>query len=287
MLWRDMNLAVLRPSRRAFGSALLAGGSAIAVSLWIAICAAAPEFIWQGLRIAVGHVGLTDLASAVLIGLVLAFFIEPLMEHIRDRIHHPAPGAPPAHRPRTALFTASVSIAFALASVCLHHAMTAYLAGHGPGEANARLIAGISLATEWAFVPFAVTLAWLTRSPRWLGVLMAGLAAASSCLAAWLFDWGALSAATTTIPCVLILGFGYRYMGAPAGFARCAWMLVVVASAWLCTSLLIEVGSRWFGFGPVEVYPPSAFWEDFRFYAGWAIGLSLAPPPVPHHGGHA
>ena len=285
MLWRDMPLAVLGPSRRAFGSALLAVASAIAVSLWIAICAAAPEFIWQGLRIAVGHVGSTDLLSALLIGLVLAFFVEPLMERIRERIHHPAPHTPAA-RPRTALFAALVSIAFALASVCLHHAMTAFLAGHGPGEANARLIAGISLATEWAFVPFAVTLAWLTRSPPWLGIVMAALAAGSSCLAAWLFDWGALSALTTTIPSVLILGLGYRYMRGQAGFARCARMLVIVAAAWLCAALVIEVGSGWFGFGPVEVYPPSTFWEDVRFYVGWAIGLSLAPPPAAHQRGH-
>jgi hypothetical protein len=56
--------------------------SALALALWIAICAAAPESIWQGRWIVAAHLSRADLLS-VLIGLVLAFFVEPLMERAR------------------------------------------------------------------------------------------------------------------------------------------------------------------------------------------------------------
>ncbi len=40
------------------------------------MCAAAPEFIWQGVRLAFSHPDVSDLLSALLIGVTLAFFVE-------------------------------------------------------------------------------------------------------------------------------------------------------------------------------------------------------------------
>ena len=99
----------------------------VMAAVWVSICAAAPEFLWQGLRLALGHVSRTELLAALLIGVVLAFFIEPLMERLRallSRADHPH--APP-DRLHDALFTAGLSLAFALTSVFLHEAMTAFV----------------------------------------------------------------------------------------------------------------------------------------------------------------
>jgi hypothetical protein len=63
---------------------ILAGSVALIVAFWVAICAAAPEVIWQGLRIAAGHLTRADLLSALLLGLILAFFVEPLLRRIGD-----------------------------------------------------------------------------------------------------------------------------------------------------------------------------------------------------------
>ncbi len=49
-------------------------------ALWIAICAAAPEFIWRGAFVIIDHAQWGDLVAAALIGLILAFFIEPAVD---------------------------------------------------------------------------------------------------------------------------------------------------------------------------------------------------------------
>lgn len=141
----------------------LAGVAALICAFWISICAAAPEFIWQGLNLALGHVTRVDMLAALLIGLVLAFFIEPVMERVRDLLSISQHRHPAERRPHDVLFTACLSLVFALTSICLHEAMTAFVAnrdaqaaGHDPG-----LSAGIVLTISWAIVPFAVTIAWL------------------------------------------------------------------------------------------------------------------------------
>jgi hypothetical protein len=261
-----------------------ASTSALAAALWIAISCAAPEFIWQGLRIALAHPSWTELLSALLIGLILAFFVEPIMERIRDLVrpskHEPGDDEAPRH----ALFTTVLSLAFALASVCLHDAITAFVSGRADGHsgADAALAAGISLATEWAFVPFAVTLAWLSVWHRWLRVPMGIFGATSSLLALWLFGWQLQSVVTTSIPCLTILGLGYRRtLQEPGehGFTRYAGLVALVATVWFVAALLFDAALTFYGADHLTLYDATDFWTDVRFYIGWVLGLVLAPWP--------
>jgi cytochrome c biogenesis protein CcdA len=95
-----------------YADKMLAGSVALIAAFWVAICAAAPEVIWQGLRIAVGHLTRADLLSALLLGLILAFFVEPLLRRTGD-FFGPSRRASAEER-RNPLFTAGLSLAFAL-----------------------------------------------------------------------------------------------------------------------------------------------------------------------------
>src|ERR1700737_4285042 len=86
-------------------------------ALWVAICAAAPEFLWQGLLSLSHHITLVNAASALLIGAILAFFVEPVLERLRGLSPHPAHGKSP-------LFAACTALSFAVVAVCVHEAIT-------------------------------------------------------------------------------------------------------------------------------------------------------------------
>ena len=77
-------MASLTRSWQRGSAAATAAMAALIAAFWVAICAAAPELIWQGLRIAAGHLTRADLIEALLLGTILAFFVEPLMRHARD-----------------------------------------------------------------------------------------------------------------------------------------------------------------------------------------------------------
>jgi hypothetical protein len=112
----------------------MAVASIFITSLWVAICAVAPEFIWRGLRAAYEHPDWSDLLSALLIGLILAFFVEPATERVRDLLHLARTKNDFVEgRPRNVFFTACLSLVFALTSVGLHDAMSAFISGHGEG----------------------------------------------------------------------------------------------------------------------------------------------------------
>jgi len=250
---------------------------ALIAAFWVAICAAAPEFIWQGMWIAASHVTLTEVLSAALVGLVLAFFIEPLMERLRGERHHRT-----RHGPGAALFTAALSLAFALASIGLHEVMSAFVAeraaGHGGGLEEA-----IALTVAWAFVPFAVTMAWLSVPRRWLAVPLAAAAVLAPVIAGWLFGWQLRSVVTTAIPNVLILALGYRQT-MRGGLTPRAFTVAWVSAIWLAAALLADLILGMVQSGPFRLYSAFSFWVDVRFYAGWTIGLVLAPSPYRSHG---
>jgi hypothetical protein len=271
-------------TRQRSAAPVLAGVSALTSSLWIAICAAAPEFIWRGLRIALDHLSMADLLSAVLIGLVLAFFVEPLMERIRHLLQRAQHRDPADYKPRSAFFTAAMSFAFALASVCLHDAMIAFVTGEHTGSRSG-LAAGIELTTAWALVPFTITLAWLSVRSPWLALPMGVLAGTSSCIAGWVFSWSVHDVITTSVPCVFILGLGYRQaMRQPShsAFTRCAATLALVATAWFTIALLLDLCFNAYRIVPIRLYSANDFWVDLRFYLGWILGLILAPFPYDH-----
>jgi hypothetical protein len=277
-----MSRSALRSLWPCLAKVLFVGTSALAASLWIAICCAAPEFIWQGLRIALVHPSWTELFSALLIGLILAFFVEPIMERVRDLMRPSKQEKGRDGEPRHALFTATLSLAFALASVCLHDAITAFVSGHGGGhsEADAALAAGIMLVAEWAFVPFAVTLAWLSVWHRWLRVPMGVFGGVSSLLAGWLFGWPLQSVITTGIPCLVILGLGYRRLLQEPGeheFARYGRLVALVATIWLAAALLYDAALAFYEADYLALYDATDFWTDVRFYIGWVLGLMVAP----------
>jgi hypothetical protein len=257
---------------------VLAGSAVLISALWIAICAAAPEFIWQGLRTAVGHFTPADLASALLLGVILAFFVEPLMQHTSDLLS-PARDRPHQEH-RNPLFTASLGLAFALVSVCVHDAMTAFVSGRGAqhAEAGSGLAAAIALTIAWSIVPFAVTLAWLSVHSRWFKLPTGLIGGASAGIVGWLFAWSAPEVITTAIPSLAILALGYRRVAdepGPGAFLRCAPVVALVAASWLSLALLLDALLD----EQAKFYPPAQVWVDARFYLGWALGLLLAPAP--------
>lgn len=250
-----------------FGRApLLAVGGVLSTSVWIAICAAAPEFIWQGVLVTVGHFSRTDLFAALLIGLVLAFFVEPLLDSIqRLVVHH---GGMEHRERRSAIFTVCLSMAFALVSVCLHDALTPFVSGRSP---DTGIGAAMALTEAWAMVPFTVTVAWLSRSRFLLAIVTGTFAILSPFLAAWLFSWSIESAIATAIPTFFIVLFGYSRNMGRHNFTSSAFRLTVIAVLWLA----VAAASNW----ATHLYEVSWFWIDLRFYAGWVLGLLLAPYP--------
>jgi hypothetical protein len=259
----------------------MVGASVFITSLWVAICAVAPEFIWQGFRAAYEHPDWSDLLSALLIGLILAFFVEPATERVRDLLRLARTQTDFVEgRPRNVFFTACLSLAFALTSVGLHGAMSAFISGHGEGAEGIGIKAGISLTTEWAFVPFAMMLAWQSVRLRWLAVPTGIIALASPAIAGWLFGWSTKTILDTIIPCAIVLALGYRAVAKPPAddaFARCARVVALVGVIWIGAALVIDAALGFFHLNPFKPYSASDVFTDVRFYLGWMLGLLLAP----------
>jgi hypothetical protein len=255
--------------------ATAATAAALVAALWVAICAAAPELIWQGLRIAAGHLTRADLVEALLLGVILAFFVEPLMRRAQDLLRHgrihsePAPGHP--------LFAASLSLSFALVAVGVHDALMTLV-----NKSDGGLLAAIRLTAAWAIVPGTVTFAWLTARRRRLALLTGTLAALSGGIVCWLFSWSGPAIFDSVVPSLAILGFGYPRATTGAGrtaLMRCIRVVVTTGAVWTVLAVTIDLlMRRWHG-GVWQIYRPGEAWIDVRFYIGWGIGLLLAPAP--------
>ncbi len=248
----------------------------------------APEFIWLGGRIAVGHMGWEDLVAALLVGLILAFFIEPALHLVRHDWmtrggSHAAHGED-ADTPHL-LFSAATGLAFALVSFCLHDALTTYLMAKDETEAarHLALINGLTIAISWAAVPFCITLAWVTAERRPWSWITIGLAILSPALTAWVFSWAWEDWCTTQLPALAILAAGYRLIPRKPGgalFRRAAWSMTWIAPLWLIGALSLDHIMDFSGIGWTDLYSRSEAWIDLRFYIGWIIGLMLAPVPL-------
>ncbi len=264
-------------------AALAFSASALSSSVWLAVCAPVPEFVWQGLRTVPEHLGRSELLSALLIGSILGFCVDPILERIRDRLAR----VPERHREHRegASSAAARALVFALVSICLHDVLAAVISGgrgaHGSDAAGP--VAALKLATAWALVPLVIALAWLSARSRAVGVPMAALGASSPVLTGWLFSWTWLEVVTTAIPCLLILAIGYRVMLLKPdedAFRRCARVVGGIAVLWLVLALLTDATFRFLSFR-LRLYNWSFFWIDARFYLGWIVGLMLAPSPSP------
>jgi len=54
-----------------------------------------------------------------------------------------------------------------------------------------------------------------------------------------------------------------------------------VACCWFVLAWLAPACVRLLGIADLHLYTWTAFFEDFRFFLGWAVGLVVAPNPVP------
>ena len=237
---------------------------AVVVSaVWISICAGAPEFIWQGVLIAYGHPDATDIVGAVLVGLILAFFVEPLVQGVRDLVHR-GDRTYVAHRPTSNVFYV------AFVATRLH-----------PVGPDAALDAGIRLTLGWAIVPFAISLAWLAARSAWPARILSAVAAASPVLAGLYFGWSLQSILTTAIPCAIILGFGFRtlFLEGSYDLRACARTVALIGGIWLIGAGLFDAILALFGGDKLFLYSSDGYWVDARFYLGWSLGLLLAPTP--------
>jgi hypothetical protein len=249
-------------------------------ALWVAVCAAAPEFVWQGLFSVFGHFTLRDAAAALLIGLILAFFVEPLIERMRTL------SLQPAHPDKSPAFAACTALSFAVATVCVHEAITvAIAASHTNEQAALNLALAVSQTLQWAVTPFAITVAWFAaRARRWIAWTVAVLAALAVVLTGIVFDWSGRVIITSAIPAILILGagiFAVRETWDHRTFKRCARVTAVTAIAWLVVTGVLQAGLSLGHVGNFTVYDWSEFWIDCRFYFGWVVGLMVAPDFVP------
>src|SRR5258708_193650 len=184
------------------------------------------------------------------------------------------------------IYTAGFGLVFGGAAVSVHEAMNAYLGGAEAAdhEKQANLVAAIEQVREWALIPFAVTLAWFgARAGGWVAVL-AGILAGVWVVAVGLhYEWAWRDIVTTALPCFAIIAIGTRLVAQrwdDETFLHLALLTAGVAAGWLALAWLAQ-GAAWlFGATGFPIYSLERFWEDFRFYLGWSLGLAVAPNPV-------
>lgn len=250
-------------------------------AVWVSVCALAPEFIWQGFRMVVRHDDWEAVGSAVLTGAIVAFFAEPLMERLR------AMRLRLAHKHKTTTHATFAAFALAVLAVCIHEAITAFIANPYPGhDVKHTLAYAISEAFQWACIPFTVTVAWLcVHHTRWISVTTFLLAVAAIALVGYVFDWYAVDILTTVLPCSAVLIAGLMVMRKSprsSGLSRCAVSTMLIAFLWLALAGALQSAFSLVAPKTWVIYTWGEYTIDFRFYMGWVIGLAVAPRPALH-----
>lgn len=260
--------------------------------LWASVCAFAPEVIWQGIILLRSHFGAAELYTALFIGVLFTFFVEPLAERLKaGRWHLPHQHAHGSGHSARLVLGAMVSLSVGAAVVCVHEALGAFFgAGHGGEEARwLGLVRAIWQAVEWASVPAAVTAAWLVASGRHSFGFGAAVSACIWTVAVgFYFGWTWQDLIMTAVNGCLIVVIGTRRVmrGWDAGTVPALARIVgTVSLACVASTLLIQAAAGWVRGQEIEFYAPAQAYEDLRFYLGWFLGLSVAPDPVPHHHG--
>jgi len=256
----------------------------VAFALWVSVCAAAPEFIWQGLLQLGSHLTWYNLYSAAVIGVILAFFVEPILQRIRSRRW-----SADDHGGQGVLPTVALALAFGVAAVAVHECMNAYVGTSQPHLAQREegLRRAVDLILQWALVPFGVTLAWFGarggRAMRWSG---AGLAVLWAVAVGWYYEWGWRGTIMAAVSCAAITALGVRRIArewTPDTFPRLAIETGLVVAALMSAAVAVHVVLSLARVTPWHAYTLSDLFEDLRFYLGWVLGLAVAPNPV--HGG--
>ena len=253
----------------------------ILFTVWVSVCAFAPEAIWQGLLLLQGHFGPVEIYTALFIGTLFTVFVEPLLERLRAgrwRLTHGSS--------RNVVLTAIVSLGFGILAVCIHHSIDAYLGGAigGPVARQAALANAMHQTQEWASLPAAIMVAWFLGHVRgrWAYPALC-LACLWSVVAGILYGWPWLEVIVTAIPCCVIALLGTRIIHdhrTPWRVFALARVVGVVGAGWLCFIWAMGwIGARG-GYPALEVYSPAQLAEDARFYLGWFLGLCVAPNPA-------
>jgi hypothetical protein len=162
------------------------GSAALIAAIAIATCAGAPEFIWEGLKIVATHFSAT-LVSAVLIALLLVFFVDPILQRVRAWLGDAPEPERRAHHHLA--ITALIGFFLALVTTGLHDAMKSFADSGAVGDQEMGLERAITITLSWGVVPFMIALAWQAAAHRYLAIPLGVLAAASSFIAGWWFDW--------------------------------------------------------------------------------------------------
>ncbi len=248
-------------------------------AFWVSVCAAAPEFIWQGLLALIDHFSRQNVYAIILIGVILTVFVEPILERARD-----GRWTSEHRNTRSLLLTAPIAFVFGLVAVGLHECMTAYLGSGHDGQSDG-VAKGVSLILEWAWVPMAVTLSWFcARLPGWPR-LAGGVAAGAWVIAiGWYYGWPLRDIVMTAVPCIVLIALGQWYVARnwhEDTFRNLAIGVAGVSLAWLALTLLLHAVLGPAGLAGYPLYGAGDLGDDFRFYLGWSIGLALAPNPVP------
>ncbi len=247
---------------------------------WVAICSAAPELIWQGFLTVLHHFDGITVGSALLVGAIIAFFVEPLTERLR------AKRIKLTHKQRTTTHATLTAFGFAVLAVLVHDAITTYLATSYAGhEEKDKLVYAITEVSQWAWIPFVTTMAWLYACKKWwvaIPVLLLTLVA-TMCVG-FVFRWYTIDIFTTTIPCVSILLGGFYIMRRQFSekvLLRCTIMTAAIALVWLASMGFLQATLSLFATKTLRVYTWGEYAIDCRFYLGWIIGLMVAPSPIP------
>lgn len=251
-------------------SPILLVASCLVFCLWVAICAAAPEFMWRGLQEFVEHFNMKTVWWGLLFGAILAFFIEPMLERAR---HH---GRFEDERgPLAAAFAAILS---ALAAVSVHEVLISIaVSTHGEPTAEAgALQAAVDQILEWSLIPLVVTGAWFVARLGRVPALVSAVVATLWLLGVeWFYTWTTQVAVETAVPCIVILVAGQMWKSrTPGPVRRLAPLMAGIAIVWLAGAWLATQ------MGWANLYTPDDLRSDAFFYAGWFLGLVLAPEPL-------
>lgn len=249
---------------------------------WVAVCSASPELLWQGFLTVIHHFDWITAWSAVLVGSIVAFFVEPLTERLRNL------SLQLSHRHKTTTHATVSAFGFAVLAVLVHEAITSYISAAQTSEpASDSLFSAISVVFQWACIPFMTTIAWFCAyGQRWIGLLALLLALLAIVLVGVVFDWNIPDILTTVIPCTCILLVGFFHMRKHRDqqvLSRCVMLTAAIAVIWLISAGCLQLVLSLVALKKVHIYTWVEYTIDLRFYVGWVIGLAVAPRPAAPH----